>query len=97
MNSRKKSFALIAALTASTFALAQAPMASGEVTKVDKANGRVTLKHGEIKHLEMPPMTMVYRVRPPQLLDQVAVGDRVRFAAERIDGNYTVTALSKAP
>jgi Cu/Ag efflux protein CusF len=97
MNSIKKTFALIAALTASTFALAQAPMANGEVTKLDKANGRVTLKHGEIKHLEMPPMTMVYRVRPPQLLDQVAVGDRVRFAAERIEGNYTVTALTKAP
>jgi Cu(I)/Ag(I) efflux system periplasmic protein CusF len=97
MNSMKKTFAVMAALTASAFALAQAPMASGEVTKVDKASGRVTLKHGEIKHLDMPPMTMVYRVRPPQLLDQVAVGDRVRFAAERIDGNYTITALSKAP
>jgi len=45
----------------------------------------------------MPPMTMVYRVRPPQLLDQMAVGDRVRFAVERIDGNYTVTAVTKAP
>jgi len=42
-------------------------------------------------------MTMVFRVRPPQLLEGVAVGDRVRFAVERIDGNYTVTALSKAP
>ena len=45
----------------------------------------------------MPPMTMAYRVRSPQLLEGVAVGDRVRFTAERIDGNYTVTALSKAP
>jgi Cu(I)/Ag(I) efflux system periplasmic protein CusF len=93
----KKTFALIAALAASALALAQVPMASGEVAKVDKAGGRITLKHGEIKHLDMPPMTMVYRVRPPQLLDQVAVGDRVRFAAGRIDGNYTVTALTKAP
>ncbi|MBE0550669.1 MAG: copper-binding protein [Rubrivivax sp.] len=93
----KKALTLFAALAVSMLALAQVPMASGEVTKVDKANARVTLKHGEIKHLDMPPMVMVYRVRPPQLLDDLAVGDRVRFAAERIDGNYTVTALSKAP
>ncbi|MDO8418562.1 MAG: copper-binding protein [Rubrivivax sp.] len=88
---------LMATLAMSTLALAQVPMTSGEVTKVDKASARVTLKHGEIKHLDMPPMIMVFRVRPPRLLDDVTVGDRVRFAAERIDGNYTVTALSKAP
>ena len=93
----KKTLALIAALAASALALAQVPMANGEVTKVDKANGRITLKHGEIKSLNMPPMTMAYRVRSPQLLEGVAVGDRVRFTAERIDGHYTVTALTKAP
>ena len=93
----RKALTLIAALTATTLALAQAGMVTGEVTKVDKANARVTLKHGEIKSLDMPPMTMAYRVRTPQLLEGVAVGDRVRFTAERIEGNYTVTALSKAP
>jgi Cu(I)/Ag(I) efflux system protein CusF len=95
--SMRKPLTLIAALAATTLALAQAPMANGEVTKLDKANARITLKHGEIKSLDMPPMTMTYRVRSPQLLEGVAVGDRVRFTAERIDGNYTVTALSKAP
>ena len=93
----KKLPILLAALAASTLVLAQAPTVNGEVTKIDKAGARITLKHGEIKSLDMPPMTMVYRVRAPQLLEGVAVGDRVRFAAERIDGNYTVTALSKAP
>jgi Cu/Ag efflux protein CusF len=93
----KRTLSLLAALTVSTLALAQAPMATGEVTKLDKSGARITLKHGEIKHLDMPPMTMVYRVRPPQLLNDVAVGDRVRFAVERVDGNYTITALSKAP
>ena len=88
---------LLAALALSASALAQAPASSGEITKIDKANARVTLKHGEIKNLDMPPMSMVFRVRPPQLLDGMAVGDRVRFTAERIDGNYTVTALTKAP
>ena len=88
---------LIAALAASTLALAQAPTVNGEVTKIDKAGARITLKHGEIKSLNMPPMTMAYRVRSPQLLEGVAVGDRVRFEAERIDGNFTITALAKAP
>ena len=88
---------LLAALAASTLALAQAPTVNGEVTKIDKAGARITLKHGEIRSLNMPPMTMAYRVRSPQLLEGVAVGDRVRFAAERIDGNFTITALAKAP
>jgi len=93
----KRVLALFTALALSTLALAQVPMSNGEVTKVDKANARVTLKHGEIKHLDMPPMIMAYRVRSPDLLDKVAVGDRVRFAVERMEGNYTVTAISKAP
>lgn len=93
----RKALILFAALATTTLVLAQASMASGEVTKVDKSNARITLKHGEIKSLDMPPMTMAYRVRPPGLLEGVAVGDRVRFTAERIDGQYTVTALSKAP
>jgi Cu(I)/Ag(I) efflux system periplasmic protein CusF len=77
--------------------LAQTPQVDGEVKKVDKATGRITLKHGDIKHLDMPPMTMVFRVSDPKLLDSVAVGDKVRFAADKVGGNYTVTALSKAP
>lgn len=88
---------LLAALALSAGAWAQAPAASGEVTKIDRANARVTLKHGEIRHLDMPPMTMAYRVASPQLLDKVAVGDRVRFVAERVAGQYTVTAIDKAP
>ena len=88
---------LLSTLALSTVVLAQAPAASGEVIKIDKANVRITLKHGGVRNLDMPPMTMAFRVRPPQLLDGVAVGDRVRFAAERIDGNYTVTSLSKEP
>jgi Cu(I)/Ag(I) efflux system periplasmic protein CusF len=66
------------------------------VTKLDKAGGRVTLKHGELKALDMPPMTMSFRVRDAKLLDGVIVGDRVRFTAEKLDGQYTVTALTKA-
>jgi Cu/Ag efflux protein CusF len=80
-----------------TAVLAQTATAAAEVTKLDKPGKRVTLKHGEIKNLDMPPMTMSYRVRDAVLLDGLAAGDRVRFTAERIDGQYTVTALTKAP
>ena len=78
-------------------AQAQTATTPGEITKLDKAGGRLTLKHGEIKNLDMPAMTMIFRVRDPRLLDGLNVGDRVRFVAERVDGQYTVTALSKAP
>ena len=88
---------LFAALLASSALWAQTPSVNGEVIKLDKAAGRVTLKHGEIKHLDMPPMTMVFRAADPKLLDGVAVGDRVRFTVERIGGQYTVTAIGKAP
>ena len=79
-----------------TAAGAQTPQASGEVTKVDKNNGRITLRHGEIKNLDMPPMTMTFRVREGKLLEDVVVGERVRFTAEKLDGNYVVTTLNQA-
>ena len=90
--------ALIAALAVQAgAALAQADSTAGEVTKIDKASGRVTLKHGGIKSLDMPPMTMAFRVSDAKLLDSATVGDRVRFVASKVDGQYTVTALTKTP
>ncbi len=91
----KKLVTSIAALALSAAAWAQVPTATGEVTKIDKAQARITLKHGEIKNLDMPPMTMVFQVVDPKMLDNVAVGDRVRFAAEKVEGRYTVTVLAK--
>jgi Cu(I)/Ag(I) efflux system protein CusF len=93
----KRLIALATSLLIAVPALAQAPNAEGEVTKIDKAQAKITLRHGEIKSLDMPAMTMAYRVRDPKLLDSVAVGDRVRFAAEKVGGNFTVTAITKAP
>ncbi len=75
---------------------AASPGADGEVRRIDKAQGRITLRHGEIKSLDMPPMTMVFRVRDAKLLDGLAVGDRVRFDAVQADGQYVVTAIVKA-
>ena len=91
---------LLTALTVALWPLvapAQGANASGEITKVDKAAGRVTLKQGEIKSLNMPPMTMTYRVKEARLLDDLKAGDNVRFAAERIDGQYVITVITKAP
>jgi Cu(I)/Ag(I) efflux system periplasmic protein CusF len=93
----KRLSTLLATLVISAPLLAQTPNVEGEVTKIDLAQARVTLKHGEIKNLDMPPMTMVFRVSNPKLLERVAVGDKVRFAAEKVNGSYTVTALVKAP
>jgi Cu(I)/Ag(I) efflux system periplasmic protein CusF len=69
----------------------------GEVRRIDKAQSKITLKHGEIKNLDMPPMTMVFRLKDPKLLGSVAVGDKVKFAAEKIDGDYVVTQIVRTP
>lgn len=68
-------------------------MTVGEVKKIDKDSQKITLKHGEIKNLEMPPMTMVFRSQDPTLLDKVQKGDKVRFSVERRDGAIVLTAI----
>ena len=72
---------------------AAGPMAEGEVRKVDKAQSKITLKHGEIKSLDMPPMTMVFQVKDKAWLDRLQPGDKVRFSAINESGRYTVTAI----
>lgn len=72
------------------------PMAEGEVKKVDKDAGKVTIKHGEIKNLEMPAMTMVFRVKDAAMLDQLKPGDKINFAADKVNGNFTVTKVEIA-
>ena len=68
-------------------------LADGEIRKVDKDAGKLTIKHGELKSLGMMPMTMVFKVSDPALLERAPVGAKVRFAAEKINGALTVTAL----
>lgn len=75
---------------------AAAPTADGEVRKVDKVQGKVTLKHGPIANLDMPGMTMVFKVADPKLLDTVKEGDKVKFSADRVNGAITVTAIQPA-
>ena len=83
-----------AAATAPTPAPAAA-LTEGEVRKIDKAQGKITLKHGAIKNLDMPGMTMVFRVSDATLLDRVQEGDKVGFSADKIGGQFTVTAIEK--
>ena len=68
-------------------------MADGEVRKVDKENRKITLRHGEIKSLDMPGMTMVFQVKDPAMLEKVKAGDKVRFAAAKSDGALVVTSI----
>lgn len=65
-------------------------MSQGEIRKVDKDAGKLTIKHGEIKNLDMPPMTMVFRVKDPALLEHLKQGDKIRFSADKVNGSYTV-------
>lgn len=74
-------------------AAAAEPTNDGEVRKVDKAQGKLTLKHGPIQHLEMPGMTMVFKVSDPRLLEGLKPGDKVKFAADNLQGALTVTAI----
>ena len=71
-------------------------MSEGVVRKLDVANARITLRHGPIPNIDMPPMTMVFRVKPPELLEGVKTGDTVRFHVEDINGALTVTAIQVA-
>ncbi|MDP2742969.1 MAG: copper-binding protein [Hydrogenophaga sp.] len=73
------------------------PMAEAEVRRVDTAAKKISLKHGEIKNLDMPPMTMVFQVSDPALLDKVKAGDKVRFTAAQVNGAYTVLSIEPAP
>ncbi|MFN3791126.1 copper-binding protein [Massilia sp.] len=75
---------------------AAAALTEGEVRKIDKEAGKITLRHGEIKNLNMAAMTMVLRVQDPAMLDQVQVGDKLRFAAERVNGAVTIVQMQKA-
>lgn len=68
----------------------------GEVRKINKETKKVTIRHGAITNLGMPPMTMVFQVSDPALLDAVQVGDKVRFSAEKREGAFIVTTLQKA-
>jgi Cu(I)/Ag(I) efflux system protein CusF len=81
--------------TADQNAVAQ-PQTDGEIKKVDKEAGKITVKHGPLVDLGMPAMTMVFKVKDPAMLEQVKAGDKVKFTVEKINGAFTITALQAA-
>jgi Cu/Ag efflux protein CusF len=87
---------IFAAVMATAFAASAAEMAEAEVRKVDKDNRKITLKHGTIKNLDMPPMTMVFHVDDSQLLDKVKAGDKILFSAVDDDGKLKVTRIQQS-
>ncbi len=95
----KLAAAAIAVVLAATSGavVAQNAMVNGEVKKIDEAAGKITLKHGPIKNLDMDEdgMTMVFRVQDPGMLKQVKVGDKVQFEAERATAGITITKMQK--
>jgi Cu(I)/Ag(I) efflux system periplasmic protein CusF len=72
-----------------------AALTEGEIRRVDKESKKLTIKHGPIKNLDMPAMTMVFQVTDPALLDHVKAGDKVKFRAEKQGDNYLVTRIEK--
>jgi Cu/Ag efflux protein CusF len=76
---------------------AQSVLTDGQVTKIDASAGKLTIKHGPMKKFDMDDgMTMVFRVKDPTVLKSVKAGDKVRFEADRIDGQFTVTRIERA-
>ena len=101
----KKLILLMAALTftsplyaqpAASAAAEASVMSDGVVRKIDTANNKITLKHGPIVNLDMPGMTMVFRVKSSDQLKNIKVGDAVKFHVEMINGAMTVTQMQPA-
>jgi Cu(I)/Ag(I) efflux system periplasmic protein CusF len=84
------------AMTGPPTAVSAQSLVDGTVRKIDQSAGKITLRHGPLKKLEMDePMTMVFRVQDPAMLKQVKIGDKVKFDADRINGQITVTKIQK--
>ena len=79
-----------------TAVAAPADMADGEIRKIDMDNKKITIKHGEIKNLDMPGMTMVFQVKDAALLGKAKVGDKIRFKAEKSGSAIVVTDIQPA-
>jgi Cu/Ag efflux protein CusF len=72
-------------------------MTEGEVRKVDRETNKLTIKHGEIRNLDMPPMTMVFQVQDAAMLDKLKPGDKIRFSAVKTAAGFVVLELQTMP
>jgi Cu/Ag efflux protein CusF len=85
---------LAAAALFATAAFAQD--AKGKITKVDEAQGKMSIDHGPIKKFDMDAMTMIFKAADPAMLKAVKVGDSVTFNVDKVNGQFTVTKIDKA-
>jgi len=94
----RKIIALTAMLTLwPTLSYAQSALVDGQVTKVDEAAGKISIKHGPLKKFDMDEgMTMVFRAQDPAVLKTVKPGDKIKFDADKINGQFTVTKIEKS-
>jgi Cu/Ag efflux protein CusF len=94
----RKLIVILAALVAlgAPGSFAASHLIDGQVTKIDQSAGKITLRHGPIRKLDMDSMSMVFRVQDPAMLQGIKVGDKVKFEADRINGQITVTRMEKA-
>lgn len=87
----------VSAVVTSGSSFAQSDLTDGLVTKVDASANKITIKHGPMKKFDMADgMTMVYAVKDPALLTAVKAGDKVKFDAEHLNGQFIVTNIQKA-
>jgi Cu/Ag efflux protein CusF len=80
-------------LTAPAWSQGPLPVVDAEVRQIDKATQTIALRHGDIKNVDMPAMTMVFRVKDAAMLDAVKVGDKIKFSADKVGGVITVVWL----
>ena len=96
---RGKSSRLIATATIFISVAAWAgdlPMINGQVKKIDESAGKITIKHDEITNLDMSAMTMVFKANDPAILKNMKPGDKIKFSADKVNGQLTVMVVEKA-
>lgn len=84
-----------APVTSAAAASAGLPLVDAEVRRVDSRNNKLSLRHQHIPNLDMPPMTMVFDVADPAVLEGLQNGDRIRVTVEQVDGKYTVMSVQR--
>ena len=89
--------AMLTALMITSSAIAQSDLINGQVTKVDASAGKITIRHGPMPKFQLDDgHTMVFRAQDPALLKAVKAGDKIKFEADRVSGQFTVTKIEKA-
>jgi Cu(I)/Ag(I) efflux system protein CusF len=89
----KRLLLLLSAFVATLPAVAQVPVADGEVTRINERRNEITVRHGPIPHLRMEPMTMAFPVKDAELLKKVKPGDKVKFRAEQVGDEAVITSI----